>query len=380
MAQLMDRFPAIDDLEKRASRRIPHFGWEYLASGTGDESAMRRNRTALLDVELLPQLMKGVLDPQTTTTLFGIEHVAPIGVAPVGMSGLIWPGADLALANAANEGRFPHVLSTVATTAPEDVGPIAGDMGWFQLYPPREAQLRDTLLDRVAAAGYRTLVITADVPAGSRRERQRKAHIRVPPRITPRLLWQSALHPAWSVAVLRHGIPRFRTIEQYITGGSLAAVAGFVGASLGGSLSFDYLREVRDRWDGPIVVKGILDPGDARRSIDHGADAIWVSNHGGRQLEASPAAITCLPAIAAEVGTDVPVLFDSGVRSGADVARAIALGADFVFAGRPFYFGLGALGSRGVAHAHEILRDGLVNVMHQTGCETLVELRDRVHR
>lgn len=377
MAELMDRFPAIEDLEKRARRRIPHFGWEYLASGTGDESAMHRNRSAMLEVELLPQLMKGVLDPDTKTELLGREYVAPIGVAPVGMTGLIWPGSDLAMARAAQAGRFPHVLSTVATATPEEVAPVAGDMGWFQLYPPREPALRDSLLGRVAAAGYRTLVITADVPTGSRRERQRKAHIRVPPKITPRLLVQSALHPAWSMAVLRHGVPRFRTIEEYIEGGSLAAVAGFVGASLGGSLSFEYLAEVRERWDGPIVVKGILDPDDARRSVDNGADAVWVSNHGGRQLEASPASISCLPAIATEIDGAVPVLFDSGVRSGADVARAISLGADFVFAGRPFYFGVAALGDRGPAHAFEILRDGLVNVMHQTGCATLAELRDR---
>ena len=375
MAELMDRFPAIDDLERRARRRIPHFGWEYLASGTGDESAMHRNRTALLDVELVPQLMKGPLEPVTATTLFGVEHVAPIGVAPVGMSGLIWPGADLALARAAQAGRFPHVLSTVATTAPEDVGPVAGDMGWFQLYPPASDE---SLLDRVRTAGYRTLVVTADVPAGSRRERQRKAHIRVPPKITPRMLYQSATHPAWSLAILRNGIPRFRTIEQYIPGGSLSAVAGFVGASLGGSLSFDYLGEVCDAWDGNVVVKGILDPADARRSIDVGVDAVWVSNHGGRQLEASPAAIACLAGVVAEVASDVPVLFDSGIRGGADVARAIALGADFVFAGRPFYFGLGALGEAGAGHVFEILRDGLVNAMHQTGCATLGDLRQRV--
>ncbi|HAB58273.1 MAG: alpha-hydroxy-acid oxidizing enzyme [Acidimicrobiaceae bacterium] len=375
----MDRFPAIEDLERRAKRRLPHFSWEYLASGTGDESAMHRNRSALLDVELLPQLMKGVIEPDTRTMLFGVEHAAPIGVAPLGMSGLIWPGADQALARTARANGFPHVLSTVATTTPEDVGPLAGDMGWFQLYPPRDDALRSDLLDRVEGAGYRTLVITADVPKGSRRERQRKAHIRVPPKITPRLMWQSVTHPAWSMAVLRHGIPRFRTIEQYIDGTSLTAVAGFVGASLGGSLSFDYVAEVRARWTGNIVVKGILDPADARRSTDVGADAVWVSNHGGRQLEASPAAISCLPAIAAEIGDGVPVLFDSGVRSGADIARAISLGADFVFAGRPFYFGLGALGADGAGHAYEILHDGLLNVMHQTGCVRPAELRERTH-
>ncbi len=379
MANLMDRFPAIEDLERRAKRRLPHFSWEYLASGTGDESAMHRNRSALLDVELLPQLMKGVIEPNTRTMLFGVEHAAPIGVAPLGMSGLIWPGADQALARTARANGFPHVLSTVATTTPEDVGPLAGDMGWFQLYPPRDDALRSDLLDRVEGAGYRTLVITADVPKGSRRERQRKAHLRVPPKITPRLMWQSITHPAWSMAVLRHGIPRFRTIEQYLDGTSLASVAGFVGASLGGSLSFDYVAEVRARWTGNIVVKGILDPADARRSIDVGADAVWVSNHGGRQLEAAPAAISCLPAIAAEVGDEVPVLFDSGVRSGADIARAISLGADFVFAGRPFYFGLGALGADGAGHAYEILHDGLLNVMHQTGCVRPAELRERTH-
>ncbi len=377
MADLMDRFPAIEDLERRAKRRLPHFSWEYLASGTGDESAMHRNRSALLDVELVPQLMKGVIEPDTRTTLFGVEHAAPIGVAPLGMSGLIWPGADQALARTAQAKRFPHVLSTVATNTPEVVGPLAGDMGWFQLYPPRDDALRSDLLDRVEGAGYRTLVITADVPKGSRRERQRKAHIRVPPKITPRLMWQSVTHPAWSMAVLRHGIPRFRTIEQYLDGTSLASVAGFVGASLGGSLSFDYVAEVRARWTGNIVVKGILDPADARRSIDVGADAIWVSNHGGRQLEAAPAAISCLPAIAAKIGDEVPVLFDSGVRSGADVARAISLGADFVFAGRPFYFGLGALGADGAGHAYEILHDGLLNVIHQTGCVRPAELRER---
>ena len=379
MADLMDRFPAIEDLERRARRRLPHFSWEYLASGTGDESAMHRNRSALLDVELLPRLMKGVIEPDTRTMLFGVEHAAPIGVAPLGMSGLIWPGADQALARTARANDFPHVLSTVATTTPEDVGPLAGDMGWFQLYPPRDDALRADLLDRVEGAGYRTLVITADVPKGSRRERQRKAHIRVPPKITPRLMWQSVTHPAWSMAVLRHGIPRFRTIEQYLDGTSITAVAGFVGASLGGSLSFDYVAEVRARWTGNIVVKGILDPADARRSIDVGADAVWVSNHGGRQLEAAPAAISCLPAIAAEIGDEVPVLFDSGVRSGADIARAISLGADFVFAGRPFYFGLGALGADGAGHAYEILHNGLLNVMHQTGCVRPAELRERTH-
>lgn len=359
---------------------MPRAAWEYLASGTGDEAAMHRNRSDLLDVQLRPELCKGLLEPDTTTTIFGVDYAAPIGIAPVGLTGLIWPGADHALASAAVAARIPHTLSTVANSAPETIGPVVGDCGWYQLYPPREEGMRSDMLDRIASAGYKTLVVTADVPAASRRERQRKAHVRVPPAIGPRLIWDGASHPIWTAALLRHGMPGFETLGNYIDGSSLKKIAGFVGASLGGTLSWDYLREVREQWSGNLVVKGILDTGDAQKCVDVGADAVWVSNHGGRQLEAAPSSIDCLPAIIDTLDGAVPVFFDSGIRSGADVARAIAVGADFVFCGRAFMFGLGALGEAGPAHAFEILHDGLLNVMHQTGCATLSELRDRLVR
>lgn len=376
----MDDLPGIDDLERRAGRRIPHFAWEYLVSGTGDDQAVERNLEAMARVELVPQLLKGPLSPKIETELFGVTYDAPIGIAPVGLTGLIWPGADAALARTAATKRIPYTLSTVATEAPEVAGRDADGMGWFQLYPPRDPDIRADILDRVKTSGFTALVVTADVPAPSRRERQRKARVRVPPVIGPKLVAQAAIHPAWSIGILRHGLPRFRGLEKYIDIATMRATAGFVGANLGGTLGWEYLAEVRGLWDGPLVVKGIVDPDDAKRCVDIGADAVQVSNHGGRQLDAVPAAIDRLPPIVDRIGGQAKVLFDSGVRSGLDVARAVALGADMVFCGRAFMFGLGALGDAGPDHAYEILREGLINTMAQCGCATLAELPERLRR
>lgn len=373
-----DDLPAISDLEQRARRRLPHFAWEYLASGTGADQALRHNLEAMAAVRFVPQLLKGPLDPAISTELFGVTYSAPIGIAPVGLTGLIWPGADEALAVTAAEHRIPYVLSTVATERPEVAGPNAGGMGWFQLYPPRDETIRASLVERAAASGFTALVVTADVPAPSQRERQRKARIRVPPKIGPSLVAQAVRRPAWTLALLRNGLPRFRALEDYLDRATMQKSAGFVGANLGGTLSYAYLEELRPLWDGPLVVKGILDPADAQRCVDVGADAIWVSNHGGRQLDAAPASIDVLGDVVDRVGSSVPVVFDGGVRSGLDVARALALGASFVFCGRAFMFGLGALGRPGVAHALDILTEGLRNVMIQTGCERVDELADRV--
>ena len=371
------KYQTVDDLRRRARRRTPRFAWEYLDSGEGDERATARNVEYLQRVLLTPRFLKGELQPDIGTELFGVHHALPVGIAPMGLTGLMWPGADAALAGTAARCRIPYVASTVNTADVSDVGPLAGDMGWFQLYPPRDVSVREDLLDRVREAGFSVLVVTADVPAPARRERQTRERVSMPPRITPRHVSQAALRPAWTLGLLRNGLPRFHTLEPYVDRKTLRHLAGFVGASLGGSLSWDYLAETCELWPGPVIVKGILHPDDAARCVDTGANGVIVSNHGGRQLDAAPAAIEALGPVADRIAGRVPVLFDSGVRSGLDIARAMALGANFVLSGRAFMYGLCALGASGAEFVVSMFEKQLTIVMHQLGCERPSELRDR---
>jgi len=370
----MNHLLSISDLESRARRRIPHYAWEYLDSGTGSEECLDRNRRAFARISLVPRFLRGEFHPNIETALFGTRYAAPLGIAPVGLSSMIWPNAETILAKTAATHRIPYVLSTVANQSPEVVGPIVDGMGWFQLYPPRDEGLRKDLLARARDAGFGTLVVTADVPAVSRRERQVRADLSIPPRITLRMLYWSAIRPRWLLETLMSGQPRFRTLEKYVDASEMQQVTKYIGENLGGTLSWDYLAKTRDEWQGPLVLKGILHPKDAERAIAVGVDGIVVSNHGGRQFDGAPAPLSVLPEIRAAVGTRAAILFDSGIRGALDIARAIALGADFVLLGRAFMFGVAALGRGGGNHTAAILTDELTNVMRQLGCQTIEHL------
>ncbi len=377
MASLLNRYPSVEDLRRRAKGRIPHFAWEYIDSGTGADECVQRNRAALQAITLVPEFMKGAFEPQLATHLFGVDYAVPFGVSPVGLTALMWPRAERILARAAATHRFPYTLSTAATEAPETIGPLTDGMGWFQLYPPRRPDIRRDLIGRARDSGFTTLLVTADVPVASRRERQVRAGVVVPPKITPRMLYRCMVRPAWSWATLVAGSPRFRGLEKYIDGSDMRDMLTFIGHELGGSLDWAYLEAVRLEWDGPLVLKGIMTVAEAERAVEIGFDGIMVSNHGGRQFDGAPAAIDVLPAIAQAVGQRAEILFDSGVRGGLDIARALALGADFVLLGRAFMYGVAALGRRGGNHVAELLKADLVNNMVQLGCTTLAELRER---
>ncbi|WP_394178053.1 alpha-hydroxy acid oxidase [Yoonia maritima] len=369
---LHTKYPAIGDLKARARKRIPHFVWEYLDSATGTEATQKRNRSSLDQVLLKPSILHGEFDPDLRTTFLGREYSLPIGIAPVGMSGLVWPGAEQMLARTAAKEGIPYTLSTVASQLPEDVGPHAGDQGWFQLYPPRDPEIRKDILNRAKNSGFHTLVLTVDVPVASRRERQTRGGMTNPPKLTPRLAMQAAQCPAWLNGIRKTGMPRLRLMESYSNIKTALPSTQHIGYLLRTSPDWDYLKWLRDHWDGPLIVKGVGNPDDAARLADEGVDAIWVSNHAGRQFDGAPATIDVLPGIRA--ATTLPLIFDSGIEGGLDVLRALALGADFVMLGRAFHYGLAALGEPGAAHVLDILRQDIISNMGQIGARNLAEI------
>lgn len=375
---LSQRYPSISDLRARARRRVPHFAWEFVESGTGDDDGVQHNRDAFRAIKLTPSFMQGQFEPDLTTTLFGTRYRAPFGISPVGMSGLIWPGTDRILARCAATHRVPFCMSTAANEAPETLGPLADGMGWFQLYPPRNRNICQDLLARARDAGFTTLLVTVDVPAISRRERQMRAGIGAGFRLRPSTIAQCAMRPAWSLATLRNGTPGLPGLEQYAPSDDTREFLAYIGRELNGTLDWDYVATLCQLWEGPVVLKGILDPADARQAVSLGVDGILVSNHGARQLDGAPASIEALPSIVEAVAGSASVLLDSGVRSGLDIARAIALGADFVLLGRAFMFGVAALGEAGGEHTVELLMADLRTNMSNLGCRTPGELRARL--
>jgi L-lactate dehydrogenase (cytochrome) len=369
---LHSTYPGVMDLKARAQKRIPKFVWEYLDSGTGTEATKRRNRSALDRVGFAPSILHGPITPDLTTTFLGQSFPQPFGVAPVGMSGLIWPKAEAHLARAAATAGLPYTLSTVASQSPEDLAPHLGAHAWFQLYPPKKPEVRADLLKRARDSGFSTLVLTVDVPMASRRERQTRSGLTQPPRITPRLLAQIARRPVWAMGMARCGMPRMRTLGKYIDSNANLPPTAHIGYLLRTSPDMGYVKWLRDNWDGPFIIKGILRAQDAAPLQSAGIDALWVSNHAGRQFDAAPASIEALPELRA--ATPLPLIFDSGIEGGLDILRALALGADFVMLGRAFHFALAALGAIGPAHLIDMLSQDMIANMGQIGAPDLAHL------
>ena len=373
---LHSKYPGLEDLRTRAQKRIPHFVFEYLDSGTGREVTTARNRTALDAIKFTPSVLHGPQTPDLARRFLGADYTVPFGVAPVGMSGLIWPDAERLLAAEAARAGLPYCLSTVAAQTPEHVAPVLDDKAWFQLYPPKDEAVLKDIITRVKTAGFRTLVLTLDVPVASRRERQTRSGLTQPPKFGPRLLWQTAQRPAWALGMLQNGAPRMRTLDAYIKDDRNLPPTAHIGYLLRTSPDISYLKRVRALWDGPLIVKGIMDPASVPTLQTEGVDALWVSNHAGRQFDGALASIEVLPHIRA--ATSLPIVFDSGIGGGLDILRALALGADFVMLGRAWHYALAALGARGPQHLTEMLTQDLIANLGQIGVDNLGDLPARL--
>jgi len=365
--------PGIVDLHEKAKKKIPKVALEYLETGTDDDQALRNNIRDFSHIRFRPSFLKGTLDVKLSTTLFGHTYSAPFGIAPVGLTGLMWPGIEIMLAKAANEMRIPYCLSTVATETPEVISShISEATGWFQLYTPPDMDTTKHLLARVRKAGFKTLVITVDIPQPSRRQRTKRAGLTMPPKLNPQLIWDGITHPHWLTSTLKRGLPQLKTIANYES--FKMSVAAFTSKKSGSNLSWDYVLKIKELWEGQVLLKGIMHAEDADLAANNGFDGIVVSNHGGRQFDGCVSSISVLPEIASVIQKRIPIIFDGGIRSGLDIVRAMALGADFTLLGRAFIYSVCALQALGPYHAYQILFEEMENNMRQLGIETLDQI------
>ncbi|MBX6381010.1 MAG: alpha-hydroxy-acid oxidizing protein [Thermoflavifilum aggregans] len=369
------RYPSVEDLRKRAKRRIPRFAFDYLDGGCNEEINLIKNTDELRKVELLPTYIKQYDGVDMGVKLWEKEYSAPFGIAPVGLQGLIWPRAPQILAKAAYNHKIPFVLSTVSTATIEEIADITQGEAWFQLYHPVEDELRDRLLKRAEDAGYDVLVILADVPSFGYRNKEIKNGLSMPPRMTFSNICQILGKPKWAFTTLIHGQPRFQTMLPYIPKGlNLHHLGLFMNQTFNGRLNNEKLKRLRDVWKRKLVLKGLANPADVEKCIEIGLDGIIISNHGGRQLDAGPSSIKALQEIVPHYKGKIRIMMDSGIRSGPDIARALACGAEFVFLGRTFMYGVAALGKKGGEHTIGILKRQLQQIMEQLGCERVEDL------
>lgn len=372
----LDRAACIDDLRALSRRRIPRFAFDLVDGGAENESNLRRNVDAFADVVLVPRYLVDSSKIDTRAEMFGHVYDVPFGVAPIGMLNAFWPDADLILARLCAARNMPYVASSAASTSLETLAEAAAGKGWFQLYASRDEAVSESLVARAQAAGYEILMVTADVPAAGKRDRDIRNQLSVPFKITPEVLWQLATHPTWSLATLQHGKPNIANYADLLK--NATSYADVQKTLISANYTWDNLRRLRDRWPGKLLVKGILHPDDAARCAELGCDGIVVSNHGGRQVDFGPATIDVLPAIAGAVGGRMKIVLDSGIRRGADVIRAKALGADFALTGRALAYGVGAGGAAGAERAFELLVLELNRALGQLGSPSFADIDDRV--
>jgi L-lactate dehydrogenase (cytochrome) len=370
------RYLSLDDFEPAARRRIPKFLYGYISGGAETDAAVRDNRKAFDEYGFVPRVLNDVSGRNQTTTLFGKTYASPFGIPPMGSSALCAYRGDIVLTRAAAAMNVPMILSASSLITLEDVrreNPAA----WYQAYLAGEPSRIEPLVDRVAAAGYDTFVVTADVPVPPNRENNIRNGFQVPLAITPRVAWDTVTHPhwlfgTWARTLLNHGMPHFENMDAKqgppVLSRNLMRNIGYRD-----QLAWKHVELIRRRWKGKLVVKGLVSPQDARIARESGVDGVMLSNHGGRQLDFTVSALRTLPEIAAQAN-GMTVVLDGGIRRGTDVIKALALGADFVWIGRPFLYAAIAGGEAGVQRAITLLRDEIDRDLALLGIRSIDEI------
>jgi L-lactate dehydrogenase (cytochrome) len=353
----LEKYLTIDDLMQAAKRRVPKMFFDYADSGAWTESTYRDNTADFEKIKLRQRVAVNLENRNLKTTMLGQEVAMPVAIAPVGSTGMQAADGEIKAARAAEKFGIPFTLSTMAICSIEDVAENTTKPFWFQLYVMRDRPFVERLIDRAKAAKCSALVLTMDLQILGQRHKDLRNGLKAPPPITPKFLFEIATKPAWAFGMLGTSRRTFRNVAGHVTEAvDLASLSKWTATQFDLTLNWKDISWIKDRFGGPVIVKGVLDPEDAQLAIDHGADAIIVSNHGGRQLDGAPSTIRVLPEIVEAVGHKTEVLMDSGIRSGQDVLKALALGAKGTFVGRAMAYGLGAGGEAGVTRALEIIR------------------------
>lgn len=370
MTQRRARFHSSDDLRKLARSALPKMVFDYIEGGAGDENCCARNMASFAQATIAPRRLTDVAARDLSVSPFGRRWAHPFAVAPMGLTGAIRPGGDLILARQAAIAGVPYCLSTASTSSIEEVRAVSDGDVWFQLYVV-ERSLADSLVERARAADCGTLVLTVDVAVNGDRRRDARSGFGLPFRYTPRIVADAACHPAWATRQLLGGMPQLAHFRA--TGAQSAdAQAALLHRQMDATFGWDDLRRLRDMWKGRLIVKGIMRSDDAITCESIGVDGIVVSNHGGRQFEQSPSALSALEQIAPEV--QFPVLMDGGIRSGADVLTALSRGASGALIGRPLLYALAAGGEAAVAQALAMFRRQFDTAMALSGCATVADI------
>lgn len=369
------KYPTVADLKAKAKKRIPKFAFDYLEGGCIDELGLRRNRADIEAVQLRSELLSPFAGSELKVNLFGHSYNAPIGIAPIGLQGLMWPKSPEILAKAAAKMNIPYILSTVSSSSLEHIAEVSQGNAWFQLYNPSDEVIRRDLLKRIVAAQYRVLVVTVDVPTFGYRPRDIRNGLAMPPKMNLTNILQMLSRPPWLLATAKAGIPQMETLKPYMPNGMPSdQLAAFMNKTVMGRVDIEGLRPIRDLWKGPLIIKGLISESDVAAAIQLGADGVVMSNHGARQLDIGESPVKPLQRLSKKYAGKIKFLMDSGLRSGSNIAAALACGADFVLLGRPFVYSVGALGDNGGIHMINMLTQQLSQIMNQLGCENVADL------